>query len=391
MKGLAMFGLMLLALAPAAARAQAPSPPPGTPSAPPAPGAPAAPPPAPAPGMRVATGQAAVVGGNSAAARERALDDAIKRAVDAAIADLADPATRAADAKAVKAILARARSFVPRYRALEESEANGFYTVRLEAEVDETALRAKLDRPTAPAPASTRTGAQQVAVIVGDGTPASAALAGALATALGAAGLRARTADAAAGGEIPTRVTAEIVDEGPLRGMSRASALCRGVARTGAPPAVPAAELAASERVFLTAGPGARPEAERAECAAKLAAALAGRLAAAIGAGGGAPVTGGDLRAVTVEAEIAEPAAVPALLRGLRSVGAVSAVELTRIAGGRADLRVRTRAPAATLASALSRDAGSVITLSDVEVSGDVIRLRARMRAVPAAAGGPAQ
>ena len=41
--------------------------------------------------MRMVTGQAPVVGGNAAGARERALDDAIRQAVDQALAELVDP------------------------------------------------------------------------------------------------------------------------------------------------------------------------------------------------------------------------------------------------------------------------------------------------------------
>src|SRR5690349_23492829 len=120
----------------------------------PAPGAPA-PPPAPGdvpstPGARIVTGQAPVVGGNAAGARERALDEAIKQAVDQALAALVDPQTRAAQAKTMKAIEAKARSFVPRYRTLEEGETNGVYNIRLEAEVDEVAQRRRLERGTAP-------------------------------------------------------------------------------------------------------------------------------------------------------------------------------------------------------------------------------------------------
>ena len=90
---------------------------------------------------------------------------------------------------------------------------------------------------------------------------------------------------------------------------------------------------------------------------------------------------------MTVDAEVSEPAAVPALVRGLRSVGAVSSAELTRIAAGRAEVRLRVRAATGAIAATLPRAAGSMITLSDVEVAGDVIRLRAHLRAaaVPAA------
>ena len=80
--------------------------------------------------MRLATGQAPVVGGNAAGARERAFDEAIRQAVEAAINEVIDPATRAAQAKAIKVLLSRPRVYVPRYRTLEEGESNGVYTVR---------------------------------------------------------------------------------------------------------------------------------------------------------------------------------------------------------------------------------------------------------------------
>ena len=77
--------VVALALASTVSLAQVtPTPPPIAPPAGAAPPPPAAAP-VPAPGMRIATGQAAVVGGNSAAARDRALEDAIKQAVDAAV------------------------------------------------------------------------------------------------------------------------------------------------------------------------------------------------------------------------------------------------------------------------------------------------------------------
>jgi len=100
------------------------------------------------PGGRIVSGQAPVVGGNAAGARERALDDAIKQAVNQALATLVDPQTRAAQAKALKAIEAKARSFVPRYRTLEDGEANGVYTIRIEAEVEGIGiLHSKVVRP----------------------------------------------------------------------------------------------------------------------------------------------------------------------------------------------------------------------------------------------------
>jgi hypothetical protein len=224
--------------------------------------------------------------------------------------------------------------------------------------------------------------------VAGDKQAGTTAVATGLAAALSSAGVRARVGDEAAGasGQAATatatavvRVTAELTEEAPLRGTGRASVACRGAVRLAAGPSRPAAEQSASARVFV-ASPGAadHPETGRADCFARLAAELASRVTTALGSGGAG--AGGDLRSVTVDADVIEPAAVPALLKSVRSVGAVSAAELTRVAGGRAEIRLRARAATPALAAALPRGTGSMITLTDVEVAGDVIRLRARLR-----------
>jgi hypothetical protein len=134
--------------------------------------------------------------------------------------------------------------------------------------------------------------------------------------------------------------------------------------------------VSAEARVFA-----ASPEAGRGDCVIRLAGDLARRVAAALPSA--AVTTSGDLRAVTVDAELVEPGALAALLKSVRSLGLVSAAELTRVAGGRAEIRVRARASTTALAAALPRSAGSPIVLSDVEVAGDAIRLRARLRPAP--------
>jgi hypothetical protein len=347
-------------------------------------------------GMKIVSGQAPVVGGNAVGARERALDEAIRQAVELTIADIADPATRAGQAKTVKALLARARSFVPRYRTLEEGEANGVYSVRLEAEVDEPAVRRKLEPAgSAAGPAPVRAAPPSVVVVAGDALAGSTAVAADLASALVAAGLKARVGNGAGAppvgsGQAVARVTAAVASEGEARGTGRVSISCRGGAQLLTAPGAAALEDQATARAFVAAGAGAEPEAGRQDCLTRLSADLAGRIAARLGGSGGASPaagTGGDLRLVTVDAEVSEPAAVPALVRGLRSVGAVSSAELTRIAAGRVEVRLRVRAATGAIAATLPRAAGSMITLSDVEVAGDVIRLRARLRAAAPAAG----
>jgi len=383
-----------------AAFAQAP-PPPG----PPPPGAPppadALPAPTPTmPGGRFVTGQAPVVGGNAAGARERALDEALKQAVNQALGAIVDPQTRAAQAKTLKAIEAKARSFVPRYRAVEEGEANGVYTIRLEAEVDEIMLRRRIEKgtPTAPLPPVTpaKAGAPGLLVAAADKGEGSAAFVTSLVTALASANVRARAADpgettAAAAAQVAARasleqaalVTAEVASEGMVRGTGRVAVACRANVRLVAAPAGgTVAERTATARVFVEAD---KADDGAGQCRTQLGADLAGRLAGAASSGAAA-TPAGDLRAVTVDADVVEPAAIPELVKSLRGVGAVSAAELTRVSAGRAEIRVRTRAAAAALAGALSRAASPMITLSDVQVSGETIRARARLRAAAPAA-----
>ncbi|HEY4392604.1 MAG TPA: hypothetical protein VGP64_01005 [Polyangia bacterium] len=348
---------------------------------------PAAPPPAaPAeptlgPGAHVATGQAPVVGGNAAGARERALEDAIRQVVDQALAELIDPQTRATQAKALRALEAKARSFVGSYRTLEEGELNGIYSVRIQAEVDLVALRRKVDRWTNPAsgPPPPPLSAPALALRAGEGaTPDFIAKLGA---ALSAVGVRAHGESAGSppsGGPLATlAVTAR--DEGALRGTGRVSVACQAAARFAG---APLPERAAAARAFAET-----PEAAHAACLGRLAGALAPELASALG--GAVASSGGDLPILTIDADVVEPAAVSALLKSVRAVGAVSAADLVRVGGGHAEIRARTRSAPAPLAAALSRDADAMISLSDVQTAGGVIRLRARLRA-PAAETGSA-
>jgi hypothetical protein len=385
---------LLLLSAPAFAQAPPTAPPPAATTD--------APPPA---GAHIVTAQAPVVGGNAAGARERALDDALKQAVNQSLATLVDPQTRAAQAKTLKAIEAKARSFVPRYRTLEEGEVNGVYTIRLEAEVDEVALRRKIERGTGAATSTPVTpakmGAPGMLVAAADKGDASAAFVPGLVTALASAGVRARAGDpgetsastaaqaaARASLEQAALVTSEVVPEGLVRGTGRVAVSCRANVRLVAAPAgSTVAERAATARVFVEADKAADGAAQ---CRSQLGADLAPRLAGTLPSSSASSGATGDLRAVTVDADVIEPAAIPELVKSLRGIGAVSAAEVTRVVAGHAEIRVRTRAAPAAVAAALSRVVGSVITLSDVQTSGDTIHVRARLRAAAApASGGP--
>jgi hypothetical protein len=58
----------------------------------------------------------------------------------------------------------------------------------------------------------------------------------------------------------------------------------------------------------------------------------------------------------------------------------VSSAELRHVSPGKAEIRARTRSLAQALAPALARDAAQALMVSNVEVAGDVIKLRARLR-----------
>ncbi len=249
--------------------------------APPGPVPPSAPvaEPAVAPGARVATGQAPVVGGNAAGARERALEDAIRQVVDQALAELVDPQTRAAQAKAVRALEAKAHSFVGSYRTLEEGEANGVYSVRIQAEVDLVALRRKVERWTVPAPGPAPTVAAAPSIVPagrGGRVPGVHRQAG-------RAPCRRRAfAHAAAPpvrrrpGSATATVTVTSRDEGALRGTGRVSVACQATARFAG---APLPERAASARAFAETA-----DAGRADCLGRLAGALGADLASTMNA-----------------------------------------------------------------------------------------------------------
>jgi hypothetical protein len=334
------------------------------------------------PGARVVSGQSAIIGGNGAGARERALEEAFRQAVDQALSEMLDAATRAGQARAIKAIEARARTYVRSYRALEEGEVNGAYAVKLEVEVDEAALRRATERGAPATAAPSRPALGSGFLLVSNGAPEATSL---LLSALASVGARAQVADAAvkdvaeaqraaARATLPqvAFVSASTADEGSVRGTAKVAVSCRLAARVvSAPSGLAVGEPDAAPRAF-----GADEASARSGCLTRAAGELASRLASAAGGGG---ADGGDLRTVTVEADVVEAGAVVALLKAVRSLGAVSSAEVRRVGPGRAEIRARTRALASALAPALSRD--PALTLSNVEVAGDVIRLNARLRA----------
>ena len=352
--------------------------------------APPAPPMAPLPpGVRLVSGQAAIVAGNTAGARERALDEAMRQAVEQALSEQLDAQTRATQARAIKTMQGRARTFIKRYRTVDENEANGLYTIRIEAEVDEAALGHATDRWTVPAltpgapPA--RSSAAMMVVVSGP-ADAGAALMHALAT----NGIRAQLGDPSLSD--PTRavqaagrsalpmvafVSATVVDEGIVRGAGQSAVSCQmGAKVVSVPSGQSVVEAMAAPRAFAE-----RPPAARADCFARAAAAVAPRLSPS---GTGPASAPSDLRVLVLDLDVVEPSAIGTFLKTVRGLGSVSSAEVRRILLGRAEIRVRTRLAAPALAAALSRDLNGPLVVSDVQTAGDLVRLRVRLRPPPA-------
>jgi hypothetical protein len=179
-------------------------------------------------------------------------------------------------------------------------------------------------------------------------------------------------------------VSTTIADEGTVRGPGKEAVSCRLNARlVAAPGGQLLNDQSAQPRVFAD-----RPDAARSACLTRAAAEVAGHL---VPAGSTAASAGGDLKAITIDAALGEPAALPALIKTLRGLGSVSSAELRRLAAGRAEVRVQTRLLPQALLASLLREGASVLDLSSAEAGADTIRLQARLRPnlPPAAASTP--
>jgi len=380
------------------ARAQTPPPPPpaaaGSAASPLPGGAPAPPVPAavveaPSPGFRFGSSEVPIVGGNVASARERAVAEALKQAVDQAITELA-PEARAAQPKVVGQILGKARVYVRRYRSILEGESRpSRYSVKLEAEVDEPALRRTLDRGAAPPAAAATPGAPSYFVIGAGAAEASDAVVRALAS----GGVRverapngtwdqARAVDAAgrAGLGAIAFVNGAFTAEGQVRGAGVEAISCSvGLRVVAAPTGTFVAEDNQTLRAFAP-----RADDARKDCFARAAAAAVPHVVPQAAASHGAT----DLRTVILDVEVTQAGAVQPLLKQLRGSGTISSVDLRRITPGRLELWVRSRLTAPGLVALLARDGAGPVTLSGAEAAGDRVHVRAALRddAPPAAA-----
>ncbi|MEP6655072.1 MAG: hypothetical protein ABJA82_17035, partial [Myxococcales bacterium] len=337
------------------------------------------------------------------------LTDAMKQAVDQAILSMV-PDPHAAQPKTVVQVLGRARSYVRRYRTLEEGErGGGRYGIKIDADIDDGALLRAFDKAATGAGAPNGSPAGPTAapsyLLAGAGAPEAMEAAAKAFTSLGARVQTAPAADSAgtagpsshsaaadpanlvasaarAGLATVAFISGTATSEGKVRGPGLEAVTCvLSVRVLTAGTGLPIADESETVRAFAD-----RPEAARASCFQRAAAAAVPRVVPAAAAR-----VAPDVRTIVLDVNVIQPGAIPAVVKQVRALGSVSTVEVRRITVNRAEFWVKSRLAAAAFAAALSRDTGAAITFSAAEVTGDLVRVTARMREiVTPSAGAPA-
>jgi hypothetical protein len=340
--------------------------------------------------------EAPIVAGNAASAKQRAMDDVFRQAVERtfgvllAEAGIPSAAPPPALAQLRGTFFSRAKRYIRSYRMLEQSETGSHLRITVDAEVDEGLLRREIDRArgttgSAPVPAA---GAPTALVV---GAPPEAALA--LGRALTGVGVKADTpplgaVDEAKARDIATRnhaaaalvVSGQVTDEGPVRGTTRAGASCRLAVRVLSVGPAPPADRAAEARAFSDGAAAAR-----AECLARVAGDVARQVAPSMA---GSAALARDMRVVTLDLDLVEPAVLPLVLQALKKMGSISSAEVRRVTVGHVEIRAITRLTAPNLVTALGRELASTaqVTLSQgmVDRASFQVRLAAPATVPPA-------
>src|SRR5206468_9238298 len=102
---------------------------------------------------RAIPAEAPIVAGNAASAKQRAMDDAFRQAVERTFAVLVAEAGFSPSEPPPPGLMqlkgtffSRAKRYIRGYRVLEESEEGGRVRLLIDAEVDEGLLRREIDR-----------------------------------------------------------------------------------------------------------------------------------------------------------------------------------------------------------------------------------------------------
>jgi hypothetical protein len=307
-------------------------------------------------------GQAPVVAGDRVRARERALDEAMRQAVEQAAGTVLSPDELVARASDLKLrVYPKARQYVTTYRILDEGEATpGTFQVHLSAQVATGKLARDLQTPS-PMTGLPRLRERLRAVVCAQaGEPATVAAAEkAIKDVLAARNVEpiappscgdAEAALAAKQSGAQGAVTA-MVDarpDGPIRGTALSGAHARTRVHLLEPDGRVSAEAELERDAYGPDGARAAGDAAReaiAEAMARLQPSLA-KLWAPVG-----PSTGVVVRLTGVQ----HFADYQLVVRALQSLPGVAAVEPRRFARGQVDLLVKTASPAQQLAAGLNR------------------------------------
>jgi hypothetical protein len=301
-----------------------------------------------------ALGQVTVVGGDRVRARDRALDDALRQAVEQAAATVLDPSQLVARSSELRLrIYPKARSYVSNYRILDEGETSGVFQVHVSATVSTGRLARDLAAP-APSPTVSK---QLRAIVCSHGVVERVAK-----DALTARGVEIvaappacnedTTAKAAqaAGAQGAIVGSDEIAPEGGIRGTELTAARAKVTLKLLEPAGRVAADGSAEKMAYDRTPEGAADAAARAaatEVTRTLQPDVAKHWPTAAEA-----VSGGVLVSVS---RIKRYADYAALASALSSLPGVAGVAPQRFARGEVDLLVRTAQAAPQLGAALDR------------------------------------
>jgi hypothetical protein len=171
-------------------------------------------------------------------------------------------------------------------------------------------------------------------------------------------------------------VTGRAASEGPVRGTGQQAVECSLGVRLVSADAGAGAERTASARGFQIQEADARTA-----CFARAARDLLPALLPEVG--GGRSGTAADLRVVTLDLDINEPAVISPVLRALRKIGGATSTEVRRVVVGRVEVRVSSRLTAAALMAGLARELASLATVTR-SGSDQGLRVAAQIRLLPA-------
>jgi hypothetical protein len=333
-----------------------------------------------------ALGQAPIVSGDRVRARDRALDEALRSAVEQATATVLEPAelvSRASDLKL--RIYPKAKSYVANYRILDEGEQPpGTFQVHLSASVATGRLARDLSTSPGVATIPTATTRKQRAVVCasvsGDGSEAPLAAEKALRELLNARNVDPlpgpQPCDAPGAASVVRSGTAQaalladvqVKPAGEIRGTTLAAASARATVKLVEPDGRVSASGDAERGGYAPGPDAAGTAAARAsvvEAARGLETALAQRWPGESGPAGGVMVRVTGLQR-WVE--------YVALTRALGALPGVATVEPRRFVRGQVDLLVRTASAAAQLAAHLQRVPPAGLRIG-VKAAGDTVEI----------------